>query len=790
MRDSSFHALPAPTCPASHRRRLLALFALLFLCLSLLGVVPAHSVENGGRSLLAATPASPVSSPVTASPAPRPPLLPETTNEDGLEVRITDLSPSVLTTEDHVTVSATVRNTGITDVGRPTFTLHLPWAQSATSSETLFSDLSGTSELGASVWFGEAPEPLGAGMTRSFSFSIPVSSLDLPVPAARGAKVLTLRAETEESVGSDRTVLVWNTPSDASPTRLAVLLPWTQQTLNGKFTANATPTESHVRHALTDLAQIPGVTLAIEGSLFDSQSASLLNRPADTGEETSPQSSADSSTELDASTEREFWTGVLAPGREFIALPVHDADLGLTASSPSPQLNLLARNSRSDVRVFLTKIHSALTTSPDSDKPQSGPPPAEDTPASTQPLANETHGVGDSTSPDAAAPPRPRVRTDVSWVRDSFSPDLLSSAGGEIVVAPVEAFLRDTGSVPTAHIEFSSGATDASHHSGATTTVLVNESGIGELLAWDPTTPADLLDQRQLLASLGTVPSPSGDLGGSGGSSLLVAIPRDTPITPALASRITTLLSYPWIEGTEIAALASQTAPLRDHSIIASVSPTQETTESALNVASSMATLHTLISAVESPREALSSVRDESLAPLRCELSSESRKELANRFNAHVNTLMHGVVVESSGTVNLINKSANFPVRVRSDLDWPIRVRVNLTPSDPRLRVQEAAHVVVPAHASVTAEVPVEAIGSGDLHVTYEVSTPAGHVLDASSKVFVRLRAGWEDTATAVMGVFVAIAFIIGLVRSIRRRSRRREQKLKNERSGLSKEET
>ena len=128
------------------------------------------------------------------------------------------------------------------------------------------------------------------------------------------------------------------------------------------------------------------------------------------------------------------------------------------------------------------------------------------------------------------------------------------------------------------------------------------------------------------------------------------------------------------------------------------------------------------------------------------------------------------VSVESSNAVNLINKSANFPVRVRNSLPWPVNVEVTLLPSDPRLRVTSTGMATIPANSSSNVDVPVTAIGSGDIRVTYKVSTPSGAVLDDSQKVLVRMRAGWEDAATAVMTVIVGIAFLGGIIRTIRRR--------------------
>ncbi len=80
------------------------------------------------------------------------------------------------------------------------------------------------------------------------------------------------------------------------------------------------------------------------------------------------------------------------------------------------------------------------------------------------------------------------------------------------------------------------------------------------------------------------------------------------------------------------------------------------------------------------------------------------------------------------------------------------------------------------AHGATTVEVPVGAIGSGDIEVTYKVTTPDGHVLDDSQTVIVRMRAGWEDAITAVIAALFGLLFIVGITRSLRSRAARKAQ--------------
>ena len=148
----------------------------------------------------------------------------------------------------------------------------------------------------------------------------------------------------------------------------------------------------------------------------------------------------------------------------------------------------------------------------------------------------------------------------------------------------------------------------------------------------------------------------------------------------------------------------------------------------------------------------------------------------ATAMTSQVTTMLSSVTVEPSSAVNLINKSANFPVLIRNNLDWPVRVDVTLIPDDPRLRATPAQSQLLAAHGATTVEVPVGAIGSGNIEVTYKVTTPDGHILDESQTVFVRMRAGWEDAITAVIAALFGLLFLVGITRSIRGRSMRKAE--------------
>ena len=200
-------------------------------------------------------------------------------------------------------------------------------------------------------------------------------------------------------------------------------------------------------------------------------------------------------------------------------------------------------------------------------------------------------------------------------------------------------------------------------------------------------------------------------------------------------------------------------------------------TETAISaMSSSLTRLTPLANATDDPNAVYESVTPQILPALSAQLTPSEQLDAATAMTSQITGMLSAVTVEPSSAVNLINKSANFPVLVRNNLPWPVRVDVTLVPDDPRLRATPAQSQTLAAQGATTVEVPVGAIGSGDIGVTYKVTTPDGVVLDDSQTVTVRMRAGWEDAITAVIASLFGLLFLAGITRSLRKRAARKAQ--------------
>lgn len=145
------------------------------------------------------------------------------------------------------------------------------------------------------------------------------------------------------------------------------------------------------------------------------------------------------------------------------------------------------------------------------------------------------------------------------------------------------------------------------------------------------------------------------------------------------------------------------------------------------------------------------------------------RSRLIKGVNEEAEALATSVKVEQSAPINLLDRKAHLPVRVSSALDEPVNVVVELVSPDPRLQIEKSVDVSVPARGSSLAEIPVRAIGSGNVAVQVKIKGPNGLVIDDAARLQIRVRAEWESTGTLVFSIALALLLAAGIWRTIRR---------------------
>ena len=719
----------------------------------------------------------------------RPEVLGEAPQPLGVDVRINLLEPRVITAQNNVQVSGVVRNLTDKPIQNPSLDAYVQTYSPLTASD-LSAYVTGKSYQGRRVHTGTLEATIQPGAEQPFHMTIPFEDLPFNSDFEWGPRGITVVVEGDENRGSDRSILIWDSAYSLEHTRVNVLLPWT----------SSTPRMTSDSYSILSAASMSGVTFATDSqTLVDeltvpedratssassssptpsasSSEASASPSTSATSASPSPSSSATPRSEAeiiaDRNTRAAFLQTFFERTRELVALPSNDADLTLATTLNNDTIMKYLVDSRAQVPTTLAKTQALLPSSSRSSASASASASASSSVSPSEASQSPSPSPSTEASPTQSSTAAPKLIDNVSWTTSgSWGKQSLNGQLGSTFIAPPGELAPESEQNFTsmAKVELSADGqtiTNNDDHSGESYTALSSLSPMTDLLSWDAQSLDDELDTQQFLTAMTAMitrerPSLS--------RTLFVPLQRSSSLDETRLERVRAILDNRWVEGISFSDLMNSEATDIERTAVqdSHFSDSLRSEMSALGGAYA-ATLP-LAGATENVDAARLRVDTTVSSALRADLGDQRSETIVSSIQS-LNTFSSSVSIESSNAVNLINKSANFPVRVRNSLPWPVNVEVTLLPGDPRLRVTSTSTATIPANSSSTVEVPVTAIGSGDIRVTYKVSTPSGTVLDDSQRVLVRMRAGWEDAATVVMAVLVGLAFVGGIIRTVRRR--------------------
>ena len=748
--------------------------------------------------------AAPLPAQTSQSDASRPAVMGAAAEASGLVISINSLSPRIVTSENEVIVSGTVRNdspTTLANISLEVFVANETPISVAALTTALTED-----EPDATHAASSSLTDITRGATVPFEIHIPTSSLPLTDATEWGPRVITVAANSGEYSGKDRSILVWDSGAQVSASRVNAVVPWTS--------TSATQDQAE-RSAVLNLAASPGVTLAVDPLLIphgpqptaspspspdsdashgqSGQSDQSGTQSGQSGAATASPSPSSSPTPTPAPTATDpaqrsrdlqseaFVSALMGAANELIALPEGDADLGALALSGNT--GFWDRASRS-IAAFPSSLREAgwvaPTTSPTASPASPTPSPSA---SATAASATETPSPAASSSPSGqsgttttAPDAGPTILRNVAWPADTtFGTAFLSNYASpdQITIAPASAL------TPAEEVTFTSyarvnvnPATGETATDGTGARTLAQQADLASILSWNAS-GGDELDAEQALAAITAIivrerPASS--------RTLFAAAARGTTINESLTKRVNALFSPRWVSAQTFSDIASSEPTDVERQTVDAGTLDADTSTAISAMSSSLTSLGPLAKATDDPDAVYDSVTPQILPSLAAQRTPSEQLDSATAMTSQITGMLSAVSVEPSSAVNLINKSANFPVLVRNNLPWPIHVDVTLVPDDPRLRATPALSQTLAAQGATTVEVPVGAIGSGDIAVTYKVTTPDGVVLDDSQTVTVRMRAGWEDAITAVIASLFAALFLVGITRSLRKRAARKAQ--------------
>lgn len=773
-----------------------ARYALTLLPLSalLLGATPASAqelpthVQGTQRAQASASARSASLSGLAPQSTTRPQILGDAGQASGIDVRINKLEPRVITSQHNLQVSGVVRNLSDKPVTNPSLDAYVQTYSPVTAPE-LSSYLSGQSWQGRRVHAGTLEATIAPHTEQTFHITIPFESLPFGSDFEWGPRGITIVVEGDETRGSDRSILVWDSGYSLEPTRANVLLPWTESTPQ-------TPTDSY---SILSAASMTGVTFATDSDTlvrelmvpedqsstrpFPSVSSSPASPSTSSSSEASASPSASSSPTVrseaeitaDRNTRAAFIQTFFERTKELVALPSHDADLSLATTLNNDAVMDYLASSRASVPTSVSKVKALL---PSSRSKASTSPSSSASSSNASPTSESSQSPSATASPDSSSASSdkdnsgPTLISNVSWpASQSWGTQALNSKYASTVIAPPGQLApsSEQNFTSMAKVKLSSDGqthTGDSAQPGDTVTALASIDNLSELLSWDAQSVDDELDTQQFLTALTAMITRERP---NFSRTLFVPLQRGSSLDENRVERVRAILDNRWVKGTSFSELVDSEATDIERNPVEDAHFSDSLRSQTAGLSGAYSNALPLADATENVDAARLQLNSAVASALQADAGDQQSQTITANTQA-LDAFRSSVSVESSNAVNLINKSANFPVRVRNSLPWPVNVEVTLLPSDPRLRVTSTGTATIPANSSSNVDVPVTAIGSGDIRVTYKVSTPSGAVLDDSQKVLVRMRAGWEDAATAVVTVIVGIAFLGGIIRTIRRR--------------------
>src|SRR5690625_4432772 len=259
---------------------------------------------------------------------------------------------------------------------------------------------------------------------------------------------------------------------------------------------------------------------------------------------------------------------------------------------------------------------------------------------------------------------------------------------------------------------------------------------------------------------------------------VLITVPRNWNPDPERADALLQSLSdAPWVEVEAVRTLIGSPAGEFDREPLATYQPSDNQIEASTVLAASSAqsALDKFRSIIEKP-ELVHPLADLQLAGVVSNgwrHSPDERDALVEAISSEAMRLQSLVSVIPAGAVNLITDSGEIPVLINNDFDQEVTVNVRLETDSSFLRTTKSITAQLPPQAETSVLIPVEAIGNRDVDVAVHLETESGQQVGAPQTITVRVRAGWEDAGTRVVGAVLVVLFVIGIFRTIRRGRKR-----------------
>ena len=704
-------------------------------------------------------------------------------DEPPVTVLVTSVRPQVVRPEDELVVTARIRNDTDEPLRSARATLRVNrflLSTRSTLQQWVDESLDGTA--GTPIATVELPGPLASGDSADVVLRVPAAALGLSsADTAWGPRGLSVEAVDDgRRQGILRTFVLWQPTEQAvTPTRVSVLVPLTGGPVD--------PTVATTEPLLSPEDGQEGAAGGQDGGdgrgAEEDGSTPGSDDPDDPDATASPRAGeegadgTDRTEPTDDATVDPGGTGAdTASGPVLVAPTDADldrledvlaatADLTGTAWAVDPALLAGARSTTASPRAerWVDGLTDAAAGREVVTLPLLDPD-----------LAALAHGGGDALAAESYARARTAAdpvlgatpRADLAWpadeVPDAVTVGLASRAGATAVVVGADALATERlAYTPTGRATVATPDGDV--------TALVPDAVLTDELTSPSDATAAAAAQRMLAESAVVTRERPNEQ-----RHVLVTAPRTWDPEPGLArAQLAALSRAPWVEMSDVSDLVGASdpglvrTPLPDREVGGDEIPPGDLTE----LGTARAQLAAFARIVPEPSRLLAGVDDAVLAPasVAWRVDPVQRAIVVDGVVADLVARRSGVSVVPGSSLNLISETGRFPLGLRNDLDQDVTVQVAVDPASPVLVIDGPQTVTIGARSEAQVRVPFHAVGSGDVQVAVTLLAPDGAPLAAAQELTVRVRADWENVGTAVVAGLLALALVVGIVRTIRR---------------------
>lgn len=310
--------------------------------------------------------------------------------------------------------------------------------------------------------------------------------------------------------------------------------------------------------------------------------------------------------------------------------------------------------------------------------------------------------------------------------------------------------------------------------------VLVADQGMSALLR-EAATATDQRDHDTAMAEL-TATLAAAARSGSAQSPVLLTLGREWPTdSTMLSSALDALEDTPWVAPSDLSTAAKATA---GSLTLAPADDGSERLDRLRRLVESERGLTAFASAVDDPATVTAPARLRLLA-LASNAWRDDPDALTTAVDKQVRTWTQTtdqVSIPDSSSLTLLGDRTSLPVSVRNRTDYPITVLLNVRPSSSALQVvRNDVEVKLQPQSSARTTIPVRSVANGKVSLTMSLTTPTGVTVSQPTTVELNVQAQWETVITAVAAIGLVALFGFGIVRSIRKRNRRRNGDLDDE---------